>query len=335
MASVNSVFVRDYLKGLETSQFDLTSLLKKVEISEETYKSPSATISGPQFMRLYRTAGVLADDCFVRQTQKPVPVRIVPDILIKLITQCSTLKEALETWVSSVNLIQAATVHRTEIRGNEFVWYQHYNSFENYALALTCALARNSMFSWLIGKEIRLNHLSMAANPPENISCIPKAMPHNFANGSEWNILSFDKKYLAYPIIRKASDYRDVFIRQKLDIFSCPDEEKYYSERVQKNLIDMQAKLAHLPTIEQVAGKLAISSRSLSRRLMEEGDGFQSIKNKVRSDLAKVKVAKTNAPLADIAHELGFSEPAAFWRAFKGWTGTSPKTYRQKAQKHQ
>jgi AraC-like DNA-binding protein len=78
-----------------------------------------------------------------------------------------------------------------------------------------------------------------------------------------------------------------------------------------------------------VAKRLAMSERTLQRRLAEAGTSYVDLLSEVRSDLAKDYLKSSRTSLTEIAWLLGFSEQSAFSRAFKRWTGSSPAQYRK------
>ncbi len=80
-------------------------------------------------------------------------------------------------------------------------------------------------------------------------------------------------------------------------------------------------------TLEFVARELGLSRQGLSRRLKAEQTTFEKILGSLRRELA-VQYLSEGLPIAETAYRLGFSEPAAFSRAFKRWTGISPRGYR-------
>jgi AraC-like DNA-binding protein len=84
-----------------------------------------------------------------------------------------------------------------------------------------------------------------------------------------------------------------------------------------------------LPDFEVLARELHTASATLRRRLHEEGESYQSIKDQLRRDLAITYLSHSDRSVMDIALELGFAEPSAFHRAFKKWTGASPGHYRR------
>lgn len=83
------------------------------------------------------------------------------------------------------------------------------------------------------------------------------------------------------------------------------------------------------PTLQTAAAHLATSPRTLKRRLQEEGTTFQDVLDGVRCDLAKRYLDEHRLALGEVSFLLGFSEPSAFHRAFKRWTGRTPLSYRQ------
>jgi len=82
--------------------------------------------------------------------------------------------------------------------------------------------------------------------------------------------------------------------------------------------------------VDSVAKKLGLTGRSLQRRLEEEGTTFAKLREHVRSELAQ-RYLKEGLAIAEISFLLGFSEPSAFFRAFKRWTGETPLAARRRA----
>ncbi len=82
------------------------------------------------------------------------------------------------------------------------------------------------------------------------------------------------------------------------------------------------------PKLHEVADQLMVSPRTLERRLQSAGQTFRSIDSEVRMGLAAQYVALRTVSGKQIAAILGYSEPAAFYRAFKLWHGQTPSQYR-------
>jgi AraC-like DNA-binding protein len=82
-------------------------------------------------------------------------------------------------------------------------------------------------------------------------------------------------------------------------------------------------------TLDIVARELAMSSRTLQRRLDEEGTTFLEVLDGVREARARQELRQRDTPLVEIAERLGFSDLATFSRAFKRWTGEPPGLFRR------
>ena len=63
-------------------------------------------------------------------------------------------------------------------------------------------------------------------------------------------------------------------------------------------------------------------------RLEKEGTSYQRIKDNARRDVAITLLSKEGRTVSDVAEQTGFSDPSAFHRSFKKWTGQSPGSYR-------
>jgi len=83
-------------------------------------------------------------------------------------------------------------------------------------------------------------------------------------------------------------------------------------------------------TMDKVAGKLGLSRRTLLRKLSAEGTTFEKVLDELRHRLAVDFLESRKVSVNEAAYLVGFSDPAAFSRAFKRWTGSSPRTYRGK-----
>lgn len=80
--------------------------------------------------------------------------------------------------------------------------------------------------------------------------------------------------------------------------------------------------------IEAVARELHLSTRTLHRRLEDEGSSFRRIKDATRRDIAYARLTKTRQSIAQLAADLGYADTSTFYRAFVSWSGQSPEQFR-------
>lgn len=123
---------------------------------------------------------------------------------------------------------------------------------------------------------------------------------------------------------REFAQRTDVFLDEMLSELNADD----LVGRVKKVIID--ALPSGAPTEEDVARYVFVSSRTLQRRLAEQGTNFRKLLLEVRRELAERYISDKNMPLAEISYMLGFADSSSFSRAFKRWTGDPPAVFRQK-----
>lgn len=82
-------------------------------------------------------------------------------------------------------------------------------------------------------------------------------------------------------------------------------------------------------TPESVAKRLAMSHRTMQRRLEDEDTSFRALRDEARRARALQRLADPAITIAMVADEMGFTDVGAFHKAFRRWTGTSPNAYRR------
>jgi len=87
-----------------------------------------------------------------------------------------------------------------------------------------------------------------------------------------------------------------------------------------------------IPRMQDVARRLAMSERTLHRRLSERGVSFRSLVDATRRHVAENLLRDSRYTVTEVAFLTGFSEQSAFNRAFKRWTTQTPTTFRTAAQ---
>ncbi len=82
------------------------------------------------------------------------------------------------------------------------------------------------------------------------------------------------------------------------------------------------------PSLAEVARALRTSTRTLQRELQACGLGYAAVVDALRRDVALGRLADPSTSVAEVAYLVGYSEPRAFHRAFRRWTGEAPSAYR-------
>jgi len=141
------------------------------------------------------------------------------------------------------------------------------------------------------------------------------------------NALIFPKRLLAAPL-----NQADAQVRGMLDAYA----DRLLAELNQGNSVLDRARLELArqlpeqgPDLEAIAAALALSPRTLQRRLREGGLSFSQLVDETRQQLVLHYLRDPALELAEIAFLVGFSESGSLARAFRRWTGTSPGEYRR------
>lgn len=104
------------------------------------------------------------------------------------------------------------------------------------------------------------------------------------------------------------------------------DETASTSERVRALLLESLP--SGQATVDAIASRLAMSKRTLQRRLGDDGVTFQSLLSETREALARHYLTQTALSNGEISFLLGFEDPNSFFRAFHDWTGNTPEMLR-------
>lgn len=102
-----------------------------------------------------------------------------------------------------------------------------------------------------------------------------------------------------------------------------------------RTTIDMVREVMHAQLVlgdlseDSVARRLSMGSRTLQRALMTEGSSFRELRNDFIEARACALLSDSDVGIDQIARSLGYAEPNSFRRAFRNWTGVSPRQFRE------
>jgi len=139
-------------------------------------------------------------------------------------------------------------------------------------------------------------------------------------------------------VVFRISDMESPFVTRNAELLAllAPQfEEELNRENVDEDFADrvrvaIQEKLTgRRPTIEDIADALHISTRTLQRRLQDEGFSFQRVLEEARRQLARHYLNNSALELNEAAYLLGYEDGNSFVRAFRTWEGVPPATWRE------
>ena len=141
---------------------------------------------------------------------------------------------------------------------------------------------------------------------------------------SQMNALLIDEAILNMKLPRTNRYLSEVLSARADELLKSLEKSKTTRGRVETLVVPMLH--TGKVSMETIASELGLSRQTLFRKLKAEGVTFEKLLDELRHQLALYYLNGKKVPVSETAYLLGFSEPAAFSRAFKRWTGSSPRT---------
>ncbi|MGJ3246386.1 MAG: AraC family transcriptional regulator [Elainellaceae cyanobacterium] len=178
----------------------------------------------------------------------------------------------------------------------------------------------------LTGKPLPVRAVWFQHSRPEDCSEHQRIFQTPVQFSQSTNRLLFAADCLDWKVRSANANLLSVFEDHAAAMLTSLSQSQSYSEKVIVNI--MHRLHGEVPTIEAIARSLMISVRQLQRELHSENTSYQQLLDSTRQELALRHLQNRDTSIQDIAFLLGFSEPSAFHRAFKRWTGQTPRLYR-------
>ena len=184
----------------------------------------------------------------------------------------------------------------------------------------------------VVGNNLKPIEIRIAHNRRKQVPEMEKLLRCAVKTGADVDEIVFGRGSGEYPVIT-ADPYLD-----RLCVRLCKETLDRLGKKASPLKVKVENAIATLlphgeMQFDAVATELAMSERTLARRLASEGQSFSKILDGLRSNLARRYLAESDMSISEIAWLLGYSEVANFTHAFRRWTGTNPRNERAKARR--
>jgi len=182
---------------------------------------------------------------------------------------------------------------------------------------------------WLGGQFIPLNVVKLSHSEPDyadQYSALFYGAPMIY--GQAESRFEFAKRHAQLEIIQTPETLDQYLAGTNLSLLYQPKNYRVISDQVRQWLERNIKQGNYQATLKEAANHFEMSQQILHRRLQAEGLSFKEIKMRTRRDIAVNLLFDKRYKIEEIATLVGFSEPSAFIRAFKSWTGYTPLAYR-------
>lgn len=181
-------------------------------------------------------------------------------------------------------------------------------------------------FSWLAGSRLPVDHVDLPYARPDRAEDYDAVFGPRIEFGRPVAAVHFGNDVLTLPVMRTEGELEAWLRNAPADLLMFRDYGTTTADQVRRIL--ERGLRGEWPTPDAVASQLAMSTQHLRRVLREDGTSMSAIKEELLRDAAVASLVRGEETIADLAERLGFSEPSAFHRAFRRWTGSAPGAYR-------
>ncbi len=322
-------FVEEALWSVRARGLDPDALLLEVGISPSLLEVQQARVSTAQYGALWRSIANALDDEFFGLDSRRMKLGSFA-MLCRAVVHCTTLEKALLRALRFYGLLlddfRAALARRgdaAKILLDDRILHVSQRVFAHEALLIMLY----GLACWLIGRRIPILVAQFAYPEPAHSAEYRIMYSSRLSFDQPNTAITFDSEYLDRPVIQDEQSVKEFLRTIPENILVKYKNTNSLTAKIRRRL---RQTLPHeLPDFEVLAHELHTASATLRRRLHEEGESYQSIKDQLRRDVAITYLSHSDRSVMDIALELGFAEPSAFHRAFKKWTDASPGEYRR------
>ena len=338
MATIGTHYILSALGGAKARGINCSALLQSSGISESRLSNSKARFPVESVARLYAGIAQALNDEFMGFTEERLKVGTFA-LMAEWVSRSRTVEELLQKGIRFYNQITDALQMSLEIKDDHVylttVFARPELDFEHFYIEYWHVIWHR-FASWYIGKPIKLLTAYINYTPIDRDEFeLLYRCPTNLK--SKYNRLVFHKKYLQEPLVKTPRELEVFLNRAPIDLLTIPGEDTSLTAQINQLIEPRQLSTADklvIPNAQEIAVQLNISEQTLRRKLSAEGTSYQEIKDQLRYDLANKLLQSRTLSIAQISAYLNFSEPRAFTRAYKQWSGMTPKEFKQTKNKN-
>jgi AraC-like DNA-binding protein len=320
-------FVRAAMESAQLRGLDVERALREAGITQELIGQDATRVTSEQATRVVQALWDVTNDELVGVGPTPVPRGTFKMITLGLI-HAPDLRTALRRLIEFAGIGTGfEAIEMTEVGGTTRLSFDPGGRTQTDQIVVDVIMAVVHRFAgWLIGERIVLDTVELTSVAPPYAAeyliiygVAPTFEVHRAA-------MTFDDHYLNSPVIRSEDELIEFIRTSPNDLIFREDYNPTTSSRVRK--IIERARGDEAATAEDVATRLSVSAQHLRRLLRDEGTSFREIREEIQRDEAIASLVRGGETVEELSDRLGFSEPSAFRRAFRRWTGSPPGSYR-------
>jgi len=330
LAQFSVGFIRDLLYFAAARGANVDALCAAAGLPAAALQSPESTVDGQQAERCWQAALSATQDTdlglHLGEAAHPSALGVLGFAMLSSDTLGVAVGRLVRYWRIKGDATRVAievgsdtatlTLHVLELPGN-FLMHCRHPAESSLAAAI-------SLLQALVGRRIPVLAVSSIYPAPAETREYVRIFGRLPQFSAATNQIVIPAEALQWPVLLANSDVVDGLDAQMERRLSAHADS--ITDRVREEMAHRLR--GEVPTVETVARALHKSERQLQRELQLAGTSFRDLLDDLRHELAVEHMRESRLSIADISFLLGFSEPSAFHRSFRKWTGQTPAAYR-------
>ncbi len=312
--------------GVDTDEY-----LRSLGIEPESVRPPDARIPLETYLLIQDEAARYVNDPCLGLHMGEFAEAGSWSILGYLMMNCKTLGEAFEKSARYSRIIGNLIEAKAELRFNKIkiIYFTPPHAPEMSRHCFEAAFSSTvHLMRTLTGANLSPLEVTFTYPEPESTAEYRRVFCCPVLFGQKQNSITIEFNIIFTPILMANPALLAYFEKYAQDFLAELDRKNEYTQAVTKIILSRLDDEAL--SINKVAREMAVSVRTLQKRLEMEGVVFSDLLRDIREQLAK-KYLRENYSVEQITYLLGFSEPSVFRKAFKKWSGVTPREYRNQS----
>ncbi len=328
--TIHSSTVCAFLAGCQHNGVDPADILKKIGFSADILTDTELRFPANKLGELILAISHTLQDETLGFMNRPTDTGGL-EMSIHAMISAQTLLEVVQRYIAYWGLLHTDSVSSIEVLGDEV--HVILNFFGDKAIDRSRFITWTLFMcvrvcSWMVKKPLLLDRMLFTFDEPEDLAEYHDMFSTQFYSNQKVNSLVFNKRFLDLPVLQTPENV-PAFVKILPHLMTLSRVDDSLSGKIRR-MLQSAENIDALP-LKTIAEHLNTSQDTVRRHLNKEGSSYTEIKESVRRDLAIYHLQRKATPISEIAFLLGFSEPSAFNRAFKKWTGTTPGDCRRAA----
>ncbi len=331
-STIASAFIINMTEGAQRQGFNVPQILIDNGISPSILEKEGSRVTFEQLASLSKSLMKLLDDESFGSLAKPIRQNTFKLACYAALNN-DTVEDALRTFTEFMVILDTGLMYEI-LKTEEYIEYKitrrsGHKILNSYAL-------EHSLFSihrticWMADSRIAIQAAALDYPPPSYANeyrYVFLGAPFQF--NQPYSSIRFTRHSLAQPIVRSKAELNSFLRAVPLTLLTPTSNTIDLATKLRQWMENQLKRNASMPDINSAAESQSLHPQSLRRKLKLEGTSFQNVKMEIRRDLAINLITSSDMSIEEIAYRVDFSEPSAFIRAFRTWTGLTPLAYKK------